>query len=172
LYLRERACHGRVGKGPHQGEAALKVLVAVILAFWIASAVLFGLIAGTLAIVPIAMQEQVAPDVLPLLFTAIALSGSILAAFLARLIPAIARSYSLRRLILAGCVGWPLAWWVGVQTRQALESAGSHGLFAISSTLPQVTVWNGLVAIVALAILLVHPKSATPPAAPAVHRES
>jgi hypothetical protein len=150
----------------------MKVLLAVLLAFWIASAALFGLVAGTLAIVPIVMQEQVGPDVVPLLFTAIALSGSILAAFLARLIPAIARSYSFRRLILAGCVGWPLAWWVGVRTQHALESAGSHGIFAISSTLPHVTVWNGLVATVALAILLVHPKSTTPPAAAAVHRES
>ena len=150
----------------------MKVLIAVILAFWITGAVLFGLIAGTLAIVPIVMQEQVAPDLVPLLFTAIALSGSILAAFLARLIPAIAGSYSLLRLILAGCVGWPLARWVGVQTQHALESAGRHGMFAISSTLPHVTIWSGLVATVALAILLVHPKSTTPPAAAAVHRES
>jgi hypothetical protein len=140
----------------------MNVVRAVILALWIACAVLLGLIAGTLAVVPIAMEESLSPEVVPWLFTAIALSGSIVAAFLARLIPSVARTYSLARLILAGCVGWPLTWWLGVQTKDALKSASSHGIFAISATIEHMTVWNAVVAVVALLILLVPRRSAGP----------
>ena len=149
----------------------MKVVKAVVLALWITGARLLGLVGGTLAVVPMTMEHELSPDVVPWLYSAIAVSGSVLAAFVARLIPAVARAYSLGRLILAGGLGWPLAWWLGVETKQASASAGSHGIFAISATIQHVAVWSGVAAAAALAVLLVPRRSSGLPVASAVRGE-
>jgi hypothetical protein len=133
----------------------------MIVAVWITCAAVLGLIAGTLAVVPMAMEQQVAPEIIPLLFTAIAVSVSLTAAFLVRMIPAVARAYSLARLILAGCVAWPLAWWLGIQTKDALQAAGSHGIFAISATITHMAV-GGLGVAIAAMVILAQRTEATP----------
>jgi len=144
----------------------------VIVAFWLACFGLLGLIAGTLVLVPEVMEERLPADVVPWLFTAIAAAGSVVAAFLARLVPAVARTYSLWRLILAGGGAWPVAWWLGVKAKHALESAGSQGIFAISADIGHVAIWYGVVAVLALPVLLAHRGSGGPPAVVAAQSES
>jgi hypothetical protein len=134
---------------------------AVLVAAWITAAALLGLVAGTLLAVPAVMEQRLAPGVIPSFFTAVTIAVSPAAAALVRLIPGVARAYSAGRLILASSFTWPLAWWLGVRTKDALHAASSHGIFEISAAITHVTV-GGLVAVVALAVVLAQRRVTTP----------
>lgn len=132
----------------------MKVARAVVVALWATLAVLLSVFVATIGTVPLVMEHRLSPAFVPWVFGVVAIGASVVAALVARVLPSVARAYSWRRLTLAGVLGWPLAWWIGMNSKDAFEAATSEGTFAITTTLEHASFWNGAIALVAFLVLL------------------
>jgi hypothetical protein len=131
----------------------MRILRVVLLALWATAAVLLSLLATTVAIAPLILEDRLSRFLVPWIFVLAAVSASAVAAAIARLVRSVALRYSWHRLLISGFAGWLLAWWSGLEALRTLEAAERAGLFAISFSLEHLSLWNAGIFVTA-AILL------------------
>ena len=133
----------------------------VLLSLWATVAVLMGLLAATVVIAPLILEERLSSPSIPWIFIVVAASASAVAAATARLLRGVAARYSWLRLFISGIGGWPVAWWSGLEAMRTLEDARQAGFFAITFTLEHLSLWNAVIFVTA-AILLVGARETAP----------
>ncbi len=136
---------------------------AFVLAVWASVVVLMSQLVSSVAATLLVMEGRAAASVVPWFCAAVAVGASGVGAFLARLFPSVGGTYSWPRITLAGVAGWPIAWWTGLEVGRGLERATPAGVFALNVTLEHAAFWNGVVALVALLVLLVPWGAPRPP---------
>jgi len=133
---------------------SVKIAWAIVLSLWATLVVALSLVAGTFTIAPLVLEGQASSMLVPWVFTGTAVGGSAIGALVARLLPSVAKTYSWSWLTLSGVLGWPIAWWIGMETRQTLANTATDGIFAITFNLAHTSWWNAAIAIVAFLVLL------------------
>lgn len=135
---------------------------AAMLSLWASAVVLVSVPISSIAAPFLVLDRGVPTVIAPFLFGGLAVTASAVGALVARLFPAVRAGYPWSRLTFAGVFGWATAIWAGLETMRTLESARPEGMFAISVSLNHASIWNGGIALVALLVLLLPIRVATP----------